>query len=140
MDAASKPAWLFRQSAVIPFIRDSGALQIVLITSRSAKKWGIPKGIIERGMSPQASAAKEALEEAGVIGHVSDRLLAEYESEKWGGTCHVQVFALEVTEIMDSWDEMSQRERAIVDAARAIELVKPVLRNILIKFHQLYAA
>jgi 8-oxo-dGTP pyrophosphatase MutT (NUDIX family) len=90
-----KPAWMFKQSGVIPFRVVDDTIEVVLITSRSSGKWGIPKGIIERDLSPQDSAAKEAHEEAGVVGNVTDRVVAEYEYQKWGGTCKVQVFAME---------------------------------------------
>jgi 8-oxo-dGTP pyrophosphatase MutT (NUDIX family) len=129
-----KPAWMFNQSGVIPFLIADRAIQVVLITSRSSGKWGIPKGIIERNMSPQDSAAKEAHEEAGVVGNVADRAVAEYEYRKWGGVCKVQVFALEVTEVLAEWDEMHVRNRTIVPLAEAIELVKPELTEVLKQF------
>ena len=131
----SKPDWIYRQSAVVPFLQEAGQLKLVLITSNSAKHWIIPKGIIERGMTPQASAAKEAMEEAGVLGTVSDELISEYEYDKWGGTCHVQVFPLEVTEVLDSWDEQDHRERKCLTPTEALsvakEIVKPVLEDFL---------
>jgi 8-oxo-dGTP pyrophosphatase MutT (NUDIX family) len=78
----AKPAWMFKQSGVIPFRVVDDTIEVVLITSRSSGKWGIPKGIIERDLSPQDSAAKEAHEEAGVVGNVTDRVVAEYEYQK----------------------------------------------------------
>jgi 8-oxo-dGTP pyrophosphatase MutT (NUDIX family) len=134
-----KPAWMFNQSGVIPFLIVDRAIQVVLITSRSSGKWGIPKGIIERDLSPQDSAAKEAHEEAGVVGDVTDLVVAEYEYRKWGGVCKVQVFALEVTEILPEWDEMHVRKRTIVPLAEAIELVKPELTAVLKQFQSLRA-
>ena len=68
---STKPSWLYQQSAVIPIFDD----KIVLITSRRKKRWIIPKGVIELGLAPEDSAAKEALEEAGVVGSVSPREL-----------------------------------------------------------------
>ncbi len=132
-----KPAWMFNQSGVIPFLMTDRAIQVVLITSRSSGKWGIPKGIIERNLSPQDSAAKEAHEEAGVVGNVTDRVMATYEYHKWGGVCKVQVFALEVTEVLAEWDEMNDRNRTIVPLAEAIELVKPELTEVLKQFQRL---
>ena len=131
---ARKPAWLYRQSAVIPYLVHEDVLKVVLITSNSSRRWIIPKGIIEQHMTASESAAKEALEEAGVLGIASEAMTAEYEYEKWGGICHVQVFPMEVAEVLDCWDEMHFRERRIVEAEEAVSLVKPVLRGVLEKF------
>ena len=87
-----KPNWIFRQSAVIPYRKENDRIEIILITSRSSKHWIFPKGIIEPNMTPESSAAKEALEEAGVIGKSSSTLISEYEYKKWGGFCNVQVY------------------------------------------------
>lgn len=131
---SSTPSWLFRQSAAIPFLKDGDGLKIVLITSNSSGQWIFPKGVVEHGLSPQESAAKEALEEAGVVGEVWDERIAEYEYEKWGGTCHVQVFALQVAEVLSEWDEMSSRDRTIVAVDEALAIVKPSLKNLIAEF------
>src|SRR5688572_24671120 len=107
---ANKPDWLFKQSCVVPYIKTGDDLQIVLVASASGSGWVLPKGVIERSMTPEESAAKEAIEEAGVIGIVASDIVAEYEYEKWGGKCHVKVYPLEVTELLESWPEMDNRE------------------------------
>jgi 8-oxo-dGTP pyrophosphatase MutT (NUDIX family) len=131
---ATKPAWLYQQSAVIPFLKRGETLEVVLITAKSSGDWIIPKGVIERDMTPAESAAMEALTEAGVRGIVSEKLVSEYEYQKWGGTCHVQVFAMEVTEVLSTWEEENSRNRRIVEAAEAVSLVKPLLKDVLSKF------
>jgi len=133
---AKKPVWLFRQSAVIPYIITNGKIEIVLITS-SNHNWIIPKGVVERFMTPENSALMEAQEEAGVLGNVSSEVFSEYDYEKWGGICHVQVFLMEVTEILDSWQEIEKRERIVVSVPKAIELVKSDLKEIIREFYQL---
>lgn len=115
-------------------------LKVVLITSNSSGKWIIPKGIVERHLSPAESAAKEAFEEAGVIGSVSSELLTEYEYDKWGGTCRVQVFPLEVSEVLETWDEMNSRSRQIVPAVDAATMVKPALREVVEEFLAVYSS
>jgi 8-oxo-dGTP pyrophosphatase MutT (NUDIX family) len=126
---AKKPAWLYRQSAAIPYLLEQDELKIVLITANSSKLWIVPKGIIERDLSAQESAAKEALEEAGVIGQISREMTCEYHYKKWGGTCHVQVFPLQVTQILNEWEEMRSRDRIVVAAEEALRIVKPVLQK-----------
>jgi 8-oxo-dGTP pyrophosphatase MutT (NUDIX family) len=95
------------QSAVIPYRFREGKLEILLITSRNNKRWIIPKGIIDPGMTPQQAALQEALEEAGVKGKVFDDLMGTYTYEKWGGICRVQIFLLEVESIYIDWLEAS---------------------------------
>ncbi|MDH3731679.1 MAG: NUDIX domain-containing protein [Acidimicrobiia bacterium] len=118
---APYPAWIYRQSALVPYRWDHNELHVLLISSRSGKRWVVPKGIVEPGMSPIASALKEAHEEAGVSGRAHDRLLGRYRQDKWGGTCDIAVYPLEVTDERDDWPEARRRERRwfhLDDAAR----------------------
>ncbi len=130
--------WMYNQSGVIPFRVLNGKIQVLLITSRRRKKWIFPKGIIEPGMTPQESAAREALQEAGVIGQVFAESIGEYEYNKWDGTCHVQMFPMEVTKIMDNWMESSFRDRKWVFIAEATRLLNrdkmKVMLDSLIKY------
>jgi len=118
-----KPEWYYNQSAVIPFQKNADEIHIVVITSRNHKRWIVPKGIIEQDLSPQDSAAKEALEEAGVKGRVYSNVVGKYQYEKWGSICTVQVFPLEVQEILDNWDEREYRERKIIPLDEAKTLL-----------------
>ncbi len=116
---SSKPGWIYRQSGVVPVYRR----KVVLITARKSKRWIIPKGVIEKNMSPYESAAKEAYEEAGVIGTVKKRELGRYTYEKWGGTFTVRVYPLHVEKLLDTWSEMHERKRKIVTPVEAVEMV-----------------
>ena len=98
-------ARMFHQSAAIPYLTTDNGIQIVLVTSSKRTGWIYPKGIVEPNMTPQESAAQEAYEEAGVAGTIGDDLLNTYWYEKWGGDCRVEVFPLEVTEVLEDWDE-----------------------------------
>jgi 8-oxo-dGTP pyrophosphatase MutT (NUDIX family) len=80
--------------------------------------------VVEPNLSPAASAANEALEEAGVRGAIDEEPLGTYHYRKWGGTCTVQVFAMEVEEEVADWPEASTRRRAwlaIDDAKRRVD-------------------
>ena len=105
------PEWMYRQSAVIPYRAGADGLEVLLITSRKRKRWVPPKGVVEPEMTAPASAAKEAMEEAGVQGPVDERPLGSYRYRKWGGTCTVEVFAMKVTEESASWPEADFRTR-----------------------------
>lgn len=119
------PAYYYNQSAVIPVRGRGDALRVLMITSRTKKRWVIPKGIVESDLTPAASAAKEALEEAGIDGLVRPEPIGSYEYEKWGGTCVVKVFVMEVETVHDQWLE-SFRERAWVSLDEAVGRVKEV--------------
>ena len=123
----------YNQSAAIPYIKNDDVFQIVLVTNSSRSAWIYPKGLIEDGMTAENSAAKEALEEAGVVGKIECIVLDEYVYEKWDGTCNVKVYPLEVTELLDEWDEKSSRERLLIDIDEAIKKVKPVQQKGLTK-------
>ncbi len=118
------PSWIYNQSGAIPFRLHLEELEILLITSRRKKRWVIPKGIIEEDLSPEESAAKEAYEEAGVSGAVHPQMLGQYQYKKWGGTCTVKVYLLEVEEILEDWPESFFRDRqwvTIKEAQKRIE-------------------
>ena len=76
-----------------------------MVTSTSGKRWIIPKGVKELHLSPRNSAVKEALEEAGVRGKVSRIAIGNYRYRKWGGICTVQVFVMQVSEVLRVWEE-----------------------------------
>jgi 8-oxo-dGTP pyrophosphatase MutT (NUDIX family) len=122
-----------QQSAVIPYRIESDELEILLITSSSRKRWVIPKGIIEPGLSAAESALKEAYEEAGIRGDVSEEPIGRYTYLKWGGTCVVSVFLLSVHTILETWPEALIRQRRwlpVHTAAHAVD--EPDLRDLIL--------
>src|ERR1700736_677932 len=84
-----------RQAAAIP-IRGG---QICLVTSRSGKRWVVPKGCIEPGQTAGETALQEAWEEAGLVGSLREQPVGSYQYEKCGIVCHVTVFLMHVTEV-----------------------------------------
>src|SRR6478735_2578447 len=96
-----------RQIAALPY-RATGdgadaSIQILLITSRESKRWGIPKGNPPAGAAPHQAAASEAEEEAGVVGPVCPTPLGSYRYRKRRGNgaslmVDVDVFPLAVTQ------------------------------------------
>ncbi len=121
------------QSAVIPFRFKNGEPEILVITSRRGKRWVIPKGIIEPDMTPAESALQEAKEEAGAYGLVYDKLLGTYKYDKWGGTCRVEVYLMQVQDLRSSWLE-DYRTREWVNVKQAAKRVKEKkLKEIILK-------
>lgn len=120
-----RPAYYYTQSSVIPYRLLHGKIQIMIIRSSQDKHWVVPKGIVDPGHSPQDSAAKEAMEEAGVEGIVAEEALGAYTYEKWGARCTVSVYPMQVTRIIPEreWEEQ-HRGRRWVSAAEATTLIK----------------
>ncbi len=115
-----RPAYYYSQSAVIPYRIRNAKVEILIITSSSNKRWIIPKGVIDVGLSAQASAAKEAFEEAGVLGRVRDSLLGTYLHKKWGAECIVKVYSMEVFHIICEEERLEpQRQRRWIRADQA---------------------
>jgi phosphohistidine phosphatase len=128
---------IYPQSAVIPFKIQNNRFRLLLITSIKSKQWIFPKGIIEDHLSPQKSAGKEALEEAGVEGEVINFPLGEYSYSKWGGLCEVVVFPMYVTKVHEEWPEANIRERKWVSIDKASNLIlKEELKSILKRFKE----
>lgn len=110
---------LFKQSGVIPVLED----RLVLITARKSDRWIIPKGYVEKGLSPADSAAKEAYEEAGLIGRVRYKEIGEYRYRKFGKQFSVKVFPFFIENMLDEWEEMHLRERRVVSPGEAFEML-----------------
>ncbi len=124
------PEYFYTQSAVIPYQERGGGVEVLMITSRKRKRWVMPKGVKEPDLSPQESAAKEALEEAGIQGAVSKVPIGRYQYDKWGGTCTVDVYTMQVKTVLDEWEE-SFRDREWVSLNEAVRRVsEPELKRI----------
>ncbi|MEH1821634.1 MAG: NUDIX hydrolase [Nostoc sp.] len=132
-----KVSKVFKQSGVIPYRVNDGKIEILLITTRDFQHWVIPKGDIPSGMSPPASAAKEAWEEAGVIGHIDVKELGTYKYRKQGKSYRVKMYLLPVEMLSEDYPEATKRKRQWVEVNKAIRRVKfNSLKRILKGFFQ----
>ncbi len=125
----------YLQSAVVPFVFKNGMLKVLLISSRSGKRWVIPKGIIEDDLTSLESAVEEAYEEAGIKRQSYKKAIGNYQYPKWDGNCHVEVFLFEVNEVLKEWPEAHFRQRAWVTVEEAAERVdekalKSIIRRV----------
>lgn len=131
-----RPAYYYTQSAVIPYRADNdGNTEFLVIGSSKNNHWVVPKGIKDPGMTPQESAAKEAWEEAGIRGEVSDNPSGHYKVDKWGAQCSVDVYAMRVTEIIDedNWEESHRQRRWLSAKEAAAALKQPELGVMLLE-------
>jgi 8-oxo-dGTP pyrophosphatase MutT (NUDIX family) len=118
------------QFAALPFQIAPGGLRVLLLTSRETRRWIIPKGWPIRGMKPRQVAAREAFEEAGLVGRIAGkRSIGSYHYSKLlkghqEMLCRVKVFLLSVEHQADEWPEREQREWCWVDPIKAAQMVE----------------
>lgn len=129
----------FRQCAALPFQGIASRQRVMLITSLGTKRWILPKGNIEPGLTVRESTEFEAFEEAGVMGALHSDSIGSYTYEKTDGDedilHHVKVFPLEVTKVLEEYPHHVKRERQWMDPAEAIEAVdEPELKELIGKF------
>jgi 8-oxo-dGTP pyrophosphatase MutT (NUDIX family) len=123
---------LQRQAAALAWRTRGGRLEVLLVTSAQGDHWVVPKGNIEPGEPPWAAARREALEEAGLVGRAGRAPLGSYRYTKRGLAREVDVFPLEVREVLDRWVERRLRRRKWVRLERAVERVRePGLKALL---------
>nr|WP_319395623.1 NUDIX hydrolase [uncultured Desulfobacter sp.] len=124
-----RPAYYYTQSAVIPFKKTVDGLRVLIIGSSKRKHFVVPKGIHEPGLSAQDSAAKESLEEAGVMGQVSERPIGRYSYPKWGAECTVTVYVQQVDELLSEsqWQERHRGRQWMAPEQAAAVVKQPEL-------------
>jgi 8-oxo-dGTP pyrophosphatase MutT (NUDIX family) len=117
------------QYAALPYRRKGkSAPEVLLVTSRETGRWIIPKGWPLKGKAPHKAAAREAREEAGVVGKINRRSVGSflYEKRLKGGkviVCEVQVFALKVKRQHASWLEKGERKVKWLPRTKAAKTV-----------------
>ena len=119
-----------KQYAALPYRHfDDQGLQVMLITSRGTGRWIVPKGWPMAGLKPWRAAAREAYEEAGIVGEIEKRAAGRYDYQKRFDdgtvtTCEVDVFPLRVQEELPRWPEQDQRTRRWFSPEEASALVE----------------
>ncbi|TCZ51767.1 NUDIX hydrolase [Roseicella aquatilis] len=117
------------QCAALPLKRVLGLELVLLVTTRRTGRWIIPKGWLEPGIPRHVLAAREAYEEAGVLGTAGEVEIGTYTyrkriSDKGRVLCKVDVFALHVTGFAETWPEQGQRRSCWVPLGDAASLVE----------------
>ena len=145
-NASKKPSARRLQYGALPY-RKSNAhrAEFMLVTSRETRRWIIPKGWPKKGKSPHRSAAREAFEEAGVLGAIGRHAVGSFSYAKRlknGASvdCEVHVFPLEVKRQRKDWPEKQERRVKWLSASKAAEKVKnAVLSKIIRRMARKYA-
>jgi 8-oxo-dGTP pyrophosphatase MutT (NUDIX family) len=117
------------QFGAIPFQIAPDGLRVMLLTSRETRRWVIPKGWPIHHLKPSQVAAREAFEEAGLVGNiVGKHPIGSYHYLKILSPddvmlCRVRVFLLAVDHQVDDWPEKAQREYRWAEPTRAAQMV-----------------
>ncbi|MER9705708.1 NUDIX hydrolase [Mesorhizobium sp. M0204] len=117
-----------RQVAAIPFrLNEHGDVEVMLVTSRTTRRFIVPKGWPMKGKSGRKAATIEAQEEAGVLGKTLKQPAGTYCYWKRLANRFVRVdvvvYLLEVTEELADWEESKTRQRAWLAPADAAVLI-----------------
>lgn len=131
------PAKARLQVGALPVRRaEDGTVEVLLVTTRTTRRWSIVKGWPIKGQKAHEAAAIEAREEAGVLGKVRKNSVGRYLYWKRMADhfvlCKVKLFILAAESQLDDWPEREQREQrwmTLADAAIAVE--EPGLRAVL---------
>jgi 8-oxo-dGTP pyrophosphatase MutT (NUDIX family) len=116
------------------------------VTSRETQRWLIPKGWPDGGRPPRVVAAREAREEAGVIGKIRKRPIGTFQYEKrlspeTSVVCEVIVYLLKVTKQLTKWPEMASRERCWLPLDEAaLRVTDRELSGLLLNVNKLFDA
>jgi 8-oxo-dGTP pyrophosphatase MutT (NUDIX family) len=149
--AASTTSTIVYQCGALPFmVTANGAIRVLLVTTRGSRRWIIPKGWPIRNLTAAASAAREAYEEAGLIGSVvGDQPVDSYRYEKRHNArktiFEVAVFLFAVERQLRNWPEKAERQTrwfapAEASAAVASNELAEILRTAMADLNRVGAA
>ena len=133
------------QYAALPYRLRGRQLQIMLIASRRTRRWIIPKGWPMEGLNPQEVAAREAEEEAGIVGHIADQPIGSYRYLKRAKDEHtlavqVIVFPFRVEDHIAAFREQGQRMSGWFDYREAAtRIAEPSLQRLIRDFGEAQA-
>ncbi|QPC90899.1 NUDIX hydrolase [Mesorhizobium sp. INR15] len=130
-----------RQVAAIPFrLGAKGDVEVMLVTSRTTRRFIVPKGWPMKGKSGRKAATIEAQEEAGVLGKTLKDPAGTYSYWKRLANRFVRVdvivYLLDVTEELANWQEAKRRQRAWLTPSDAAMLIdEPDLSTLVRTLH-----
>ena len=128
------------QYAALPYRLRGREVQVMLITSRRTRRWIIPKGWPMDGLKPQEAAAREAAEEAGIVGQIADRPIGSYRYVKRlkgerAVPVQVIVFPFRVDDQVPAFREQGQRMlRWLAYQEAASRIAEPSLQRLIRDF------
>lgn len=105
----------------------NGKVQVLMITTRTKKRWIVPKGWPMNKSTPSQAAAREAYEEAGVRGKITGNCIGIYSYTKDVDgddlPCVVALYPMLVEKVHANYPEHLQRKRKWMGRKKAAEAV-----------------
>lgn len=115
-----------KKVGVLPWRRVGGEVEVLLITTRETRRWVVPKGSMETGLSPQEAAEREAFEEAGVVGTIAMDAIGSFRHDRGPPelvTDDVVLYPMLVRAECAIWPEHGQRDLLWLPADEAARKV-----------------
>lgn len=126
-----RPALLRTQvsSGGVIYKKSGGNIEVALIIIKKCSNWCLPKGLIDRGETPEQTAVREVAEETGLRGRIINKIgeisywyyLSE-DNAKCRKTVHFYLMEYEGGSTDDHDMEVEKAEWCLID--RAIEKVR----------------
>ena len=107
--------------------------KLVLITSKKAESWILPKGNPEKTRSDREQAREEAFEEAGLEGTVNWKY---YEFDVHGKVKKLRIFPMKVENLLDDYPEKNQRKRILIPFGKAEKIATKEMSGIIRKLRK----
>lgn len=129
---------VLNQYGALPYVVTNDGVLVCLITSRGSKRWVIPKGWPKPTHPTHEMAAREAREEAGLLGAISSEPLGSYLYRKRlhmfaRVQCRVTVYPLLVETQLVVWPEKAERSLIWLPPRKAAKRVaEPELSKIIL--------
>ena len=124
--------------AALPYRLGRHGLEILLISNRETRGWGIPQGTPSEERHPDRTAEIEAFYAAGVKGAIGRRPIGEYPATKRLPTgaaepCLVDVYPLLVANEAATWPSKNQCRRIWFPANEAADKASDAALGALIR-------
>ena len=124
------------QVSALPIRQTAAGVEILLVTTRRALRWILPKGQLRKHAGNAQAAARNARNEAGIVGRISERPIGRYLFWKCRKMSFelvsVEVYPLDVTCQLARWRDRGRRERRWLAPEKAARMVlEPGLKKIL---------
>lgn len=119
-------AYAHRKAAVIPYRIRKKRIEVALVTTSHGKRWVVPKGWVDEGEEVRDAAIREAEEEAGLLGELSQKPVGRYLGDD---SCRVDVYLMRVTKELEHWMEDRLRRRRWMRVSHAADLLRKELRG-----------
>ncbi|CAM5776347.1 NUDIX hydrolase [Labrys miyagiensis] len=115
------------QVAALPIRKNGDRLETCLVTTRTTRRWTVPKGWPMKGRTDSEAARIEAEQEAGLVGKIGKKPMGTYvywkRLEAHFELIETRLYLLRVKETLSAWKEQGERYVQWMSLEEAILLV-----------------